>query len=207
MFTHNESTTKSWLISRHPGVVLLDSVGILSSVYWLMQSRHWTTDIYLLTVLLLYGVSALYHHAVYRTWLGKLDHTMIFYVIAITALPYWGYYMPWDWYWGGIITIIAICLVGTVVKTVSFLPRVVSGVTYLAAAVPMMTYFMLNIELVPFPYGAIWIFGLVMYASMLLVYTKQTPDPLPAYWGFREVQHTKLLIATNLHSFVAVSLT
>jgi hemolysin III len=158
-----------------------------------------------MTVVALYSVSALYHHTVYRDWLGKLDHIMIFYVISITALPYWGYIIPFPWYPGGLLAIIVICVVGTVVKTVSFLPRFVSGAAYLAAAVPMVSYFIVHYSHIPTPYGALWMIGLFFHGGLLVVYTLKTPDPFPALFGFREVQHVLLVCATNLHSYVAIT--
>ncbi len=207
MLRHNETKTKPWWYPRHPGVTLLDCAGIVTTFFWLTQSQHWTTDVYLLTLVALYSVSGIYHHVQYRAWLGKLDHIMIFYVIAITALPYWGHIMPWKWYEGGLGLIVCICLLGTIVKTVSFLPRFVSGATYLLASAPMVSYFVIYFGQIGTPYGWWWMIGLLFYGAQLIVYTVTEPNPYPKQFGFREIQHTLLLCATNIHCWVAISLT
>ncbi len=204
---YNESLTKSWWYPRHPGVVILDIIGALSAIYWLTESQHWTTDVYLMTLLLLYGVSGLYHHLVDRFWLRKLDHVMIFYIIAITGLPYWGHIIPWNWYPGGLLLIFIVSLLGTAVKMVSVLPRVVSAAAYLMAAAPMVIDFIVSYQQIPGLQYWTWLFGIVLYALQLMVYTRMQPDPYPAQFGYREIQHVVLLLATNLHCWVAISLT
>ncbi len=206
MFLYNESAGKPWWQPRHPGVVILDTIGVLTSLWWLVASHHWTTDIYLTTIIMLYGVSALYHHAQYSDSLAKLDHIMIFYVIAITALPYWGHITPFDQYWIGPSIVGAICVIGTIVKIVSFLPRFVSAAAYILAAVPMVSYFIFNFEEIPSPFGLLWLGGVCLYGAQLAVYTLKKPDPFSDQFGYREIQHVVLLSATNLHSFIVVSL-
>lgn len=203
---YDESITKAWWYPRHPGVTWLDFVGIWSSFTWLIASPHWTISIYSCVLITLYSVSALYHHVQYREWLGKLDHIMIFYVIAITALPYWGMILPFSWYTGGPLIIVAICLIGTIVKIVSFLPRFVSGLAYIAASVPMVSYFIIYQDLIPNPQRILWLMGIILYGLQLGVYTLQRPDPYTERFGYREIQHLILLCATNLHSWVATSL-
>ncbi|MCU0678394.1 MAG: hemolysin III family protein [Candidatus Pacebacteria bacterium] len=206
MLRYDESSTKPWWYPRHPGVVVLDVLGVAMSTWWLSQSSHWTTDVYLVTFVLLYGVSGLYHHYYDRSWLAKLDHIMIFYIIAITALPYWGHIIPWDWYPGGLLLIVIICLLGTVVKLVSFLPRVVSALAYLAAAAPMVLYFIFSYNEIPTLQYWLWLVGIALYSLQLAVYTRMRPDPYPGQCGYREIQHIVLLAATNLHSSIALSL-
>jgi channel protein (hemolysin III family) len=204
---HNESPAKPWWYPRHPGVVALDITGVMSTLYWIMQSQHSTSTVYLVIVGLLYTVSAIYHHARERIWLGKLDHIMIFYVIAFTALPYWGYVMPFSWHPLGLILILGICVVGTIIKLLSFLPRWVSGLVYIGASTPMVTYFVWFIDSVPSPYQMLWLSGVLLYGLQLIIYTGQYCDWRPAQWGYREQQHVVLLSATNLHSFIAVNIT
>lgn len=204
---YDESSTKPWWYPRHPGVVILDVIGVLTSLWWLVQSQHWTTDVYYFTLVALYTVSGLYHHLVDQSWLCKLDHVMIFYIIAITGLPYWGHIMPWDWYPGGLLLIFIVCLLGTAVKLVNVLHRVVSAIAYLAAAAPMVIDFIVSYDEIPALQYWLWLFGIVLYAIQLAVYTRMRPDPYPSQFGYREIQHIVLLAATNLHSFVALSLT
>jgi hemolysin III len=206
MLKHDESDSKRRLYPRHPGVVILDVIGVVTSLWWLTQSQHWTTDVYLATFVLLYGVSGLYHHYYDRSWLAKLDHIMIFWIVAITALPYWDHIIPWDWYPGGLLLIFIICILGTVVKLVSFLPRVVSAIAYLAAAAPMVIDFIVSYDEIPALQYWLWLFGIVLYTIQLAVYTRMRPDPYPSQFGYREIQHIVLLAATNLHSWIALSL-
>lgn len=206
VFRYDESATKRWWQPRHFGVVAVDSIGVLTSLWWLLYSPHWTTDVYLFTLVALYAVSGAYHHVRYRDWLGRLDHMMIFYIIAITALPYWGHILPWDRYWGGPLLILFICIVGTVIKLVSFLPRFLSAGAYLAAAVPMVSYFILSYDLIPAAQYTWWLVGIALYALQLGVYTLQQPDPYTELFGYREIQHLVLLCATNIHCYVAISL-
>jgi hemolysin III len=204
---YDESSTKPRWYPRHPGVVILDTIGVIMSVYWLTVSVHWTTDIYIFTLAMLYIVSGLYHYVQDRTWLGKLDHIMIFYVIAVTALPYWGHIIPLAWYPGGPLVIIMVCIMGTVVKTLKDLPRFISGFVYVLASLPMVIYFIINFEHITPPYGSLWMIGIVLYSIQLGVYTLKKPNPFNELFGYREIQHIVLLMATNLHTIIAINLT
>ncbi len=203
---YDESSTKPWWYPRHSGVVVLDTVSVTSALWWLGTSTHWTTTIYTITILLLYGVSLVYHFVSYRDWLGKLDHIMIFYVIAITGLPYWGHIMPTTPFWHGIAFVVGICVAGTITKTLHFLPRYLSAVVYLLAAVPMVSYLLINFDRLPTITATLWLVGVGIYGIQLAVYTLKWPDPRPNQFGFRELQHLLLLGATNLHSYIAHSL-
>lgn len=207
MLKYNETSNKVWWYSRHPGVVICDIIGVLTSLSWLVLSTHWTTDVYLATLVMLYTVSGLYHRTQDREWLGKLDHIMIFHVVAITALPYWGYVIPMSWYPGGILLIVTVCILGTVVKTVKVLPRFISGLLYILASLPMVIYFIVYFEYIQAPFGTLWLVGILLYTVQLGVYTLKRPDPLHEILGYREIQHVILLMATNVHALVAVRVT
>jgi channel protein (hemolysin III family) len=203
---YDETTTKPWWRPRHPIVCLLDTTGLLLSLFFWWHATHWSVAVYLLCLAALYFFSGLHHWHLYRTWTGRIDHAMIFVVIAVSALPYWGALIPLPWYPAGPLFIGTIVVVGGGTKLVRSFPRVLSGVLYTLAGVPMVLYFLWRWDDIPAPYNSLWIIGVGLYMLQLMVYTWKWPNFAPDHVGYRDVQHVVLLCATTLHSVIALTL-
>lgn len=206
LFKYDESGTKSALYPRHPLVCYLDIAGIVATTFFFFQSEAIAVQGYLFSIVLLYAFSTLHHWISYADWSRRLDHIMIFAVIAMSAMPYWGAYPPLQWTPAGPILIVAIIALGMIAKLVSFFPKILSSLLYTAAGLPMVVDFLWNWSSSPEPYNFLWIFGVGLYSFQMLIYTFEWFNFKKELFGFREVQHLTLLAATTLHSVIALQL-
>jgi len=160
--------------------------------------------IYLLGVLAMFGVSALYHR---REWspaalavMRRLDHSTIFLAIAGTYTPVAaicldGWFRPavLGTVWGGAaVGILLQWLPVHVPRTLFTAVYVVVGWS-MGLALPQLLHGMgpLGFSLV--------LAGGVMYTSGAVVYAVKLPDPWPRVFGFHEVFHLCTVVAAGLH--------
>jgi len=158
----------------------------------------------------MFGTSALYHRAPWRSeraraWARRIDHSMIFLFIA-------GSYTPFALlaFTGVVPAIVLACVWGGaalgVVLNVSWIdaPKWVTAPVYLLVgwvgviAVPQI-FTELSIAS-----AVLVLVGGVLYTLGALSYATQWPDPFPATFGFHEVFHV-LVIAAAVTQFVAVA--
>lgn len=166
--------------------------------------------IYVASLSAMLGTSALYHR---RTWspvrravMRRLDHTMIFVLVAGTYTP-----VVTATLHGGSETallIVAWCgaLAGVVLTWVwPTAPRWVVAGAYIALG---------WVAVIAMPdiadqagWGAVALLALggVLYTMGAVVYARQRPDPRPAVFGFHEVFHVFVLAAAAAH-FAAVTI-
>ncbi len=169
-----------------------------------------TAAIYAATVLALFGTSAAYHRIASsvraRRVMRRLDHAMIYLLIAGTYTPICLVALPLPWgipvlavVWTGAIT-------GFVLKLAAFnqmkwLGYALYPILGWAAvvAMPVMATHMTGVEL------ALIVAGGVVYSFGLPVLMTRRPDPWPQTFGYHEVWHACTVIAGACH-FVAIGL-
>jgi hemolysin III len=167
-------------------------------------------SLYAASVALLFGTSAAYHRgrwsASWRARMERLDHSMIFVLIAGSNTPFvlellhgalrWGFF---GLIWGG-------ALAGILTKQLAWdAPRWFSVALYLAlgwVAVAILPQVLHEGGVAVLVLVAV---GGVLYSLGAVVYAFQRPDPWPAWFGFHEVFHA-LTIAAFTVQYVAVSL-
>jgi hemolysin III len=157
----------------------------------------------------MFGASALYHRIAWRPsvqpWMRRLDHSMIFLLIAATYTPVLVLGLDGlvpavilGLVWAGAAAGVALKLVWisapgrvavwlyVVLGWVGFalLPEVVRS----AGAVP----------------AVLFIAGGVLYTTGAVVYVRRRPDPRPAVFGFHEVFHLFVIAAAAAH-FIAIA--
>ena len=154
----------------------------------------------------MYFFSSLFHWLPDIDWRGKVDHMMIFVLIAMTAMPYWGSFIPFAWAPLGPVIIIITILIGIGVKLCSFLPRKLSGLLYICAGLPVTFDIALSWEKISSPWNVLWMVGIGFYTAQLIIYTYRLCDFKQDLFGHREMQHIFLLVATTLHSVIAIAL-
>ncbi len=203
---HNESNMKNTWQPRHPIVCILDIIGATIIFLLLLRSTSGIVQLYLFSIVLLYLTSMIHHWLPNKHWSRLLDHIMIFVVIAFSALPYWVAYPPLQWKPEGYIIIISIILLGTVVKLISYFSKHISALLYTLAGLPMVAYFLWHWSDVPSPYNTLWLVGVGVYVLQMFIYTFHWFDFKKRFFGFQEVQHIFLLIATTLHASIALQL-
>ncbi len=152
----------------------------------------------------LFGVSALYHR---RNWspaarrrMRRLDHSMIFMLIAGTYTPICLLALDGAWsvtilsvVWGG-------ALAGIILKVVWIdAPGWLVALVYVllgwagVAALPVIAANVGGAAL------ALIVIGGVLYSVGAVVYARKRPDPVPAVFGYHEVFHTLVTAAAAVH--------
>jgi hemolysin III len=166
--------------------------------------------VYAASVSALFGTSALYHRA---TWTGparrrlrRLDHAMIFLLIAGTYTPVGLLVLEGTLaavvlavVWGGAVAGIVLELAWTTA------PRWLGGTVYLAlgwVAVVAMPQLFTRLGVAG---GLLLVVGGLAYSLGAAVYALRRPDPAPAVFGYHEVFHLLVIAGVAAH-FLAISL-
>ncbi len=166
--------------------------------------------VYAVSVSALFGVSALYHRV---TWTGtvrrrlrRLDHAMIFLLIAGTYTPVGLLVLKGTLasvvlavVWGGAVAgiVLEVAWAGA--------PRWLGGVVYLAlgwVAVVAMPQLFARLGVAG---GLLIVAGGLVYSAGAAVYALRRPDPVPAVFGYHEVFHLLVIVGVAAH-FLAISL-
>ena len=159
---------------------------------------------YALSIVALFGVSALYHRV---DWEGpaaarmrKLDHSMIFIAIAATHTPVALIAMPPGPGW----TLFTIVWVGAVVGILSrvFLPQ---APAWLVAA-PYVLVGWSSLVVVNHVWNAVDLAGFILllvgglfYTAGAVIFALKRPDPWPDYFGFHEIFHVCTVAGAACH--------
>jgi hemolysin III len=148
----------------------------------------------------MFGASALYHRgnwrAVWRRRLQRLDHAMIFLLIAGTATPAFLLATSGLFRLAGLIGIWVLTAAATGIRMVWMrAPELVAGGTFVGlgwAAGLSLPGVWLHAGAVP---GALMIAGGLLYTAGALSYHWRRPDPCPAVFGYHEVFHVYVCAA------------
>jgi hemolysin III len=159
----------------------------------------------------LLGTSALYHRVNWRRpeirrWVRRLDHSMIFLLIAGTVTPFAVLVMDGPLANALLIAVWAGALAGIVVEVVWVdAPKWVSTIVYLAVGWIGLLGFPAIVVAAGVGAGALIAAGGVLYTAGALVYARQRPDPNPAVFGYHEIFHALVLAAAAAH-FAAIAI-
>lgn len=165
---------------------------------------RWTTSIYAVSLIALFGCSALLHRGHWsdrtRPWFRRLDHSMIFVFIAGTYTPVTALSLD-----GGfarlILTAVWIGAVAGVAVTVFWIdsPRWVTSGCYIAVGwIAVLAIPALWSSLGPARF-ALLAGGGLLYTVGAVVYARKRPDPIPAVFGYHEVFHALVIAAVICH--------
>jgi len=156
--------------------------------------------IYSASLVLLFGMSALYHcpnwRPTTRAWLKRLDHAAIFVLIAGSYTPFCMVALQ-----GGVgdrLLLMAWIGAGVGILQAVFwvrAPRVVTAALYLALGWAVVPY-------VPQIWAAIGALGIslvgccgALFTAGAVIYALKRPDPLPSVFGYHEVFHSLVIVA------------
>jgi hemolysin III len=157
----------------------------------------------------LLGTSALYHRVTWRprarAWLRRLDHAMIFVLIAGTYTPFALLVVD-----GTLQTVVLVGVWSGAAAGIVLTTLWVDAPTWLTAA----TYVGLGwFSIIAIPEitaragaGALALLaaGGVAYTAGAVVYARRRPDPRPATFGYHEIFHVLVVVAAAAH-FTAVA--
>jgi len=166
--------------------------------------------IYAVSLSALFGTSALYHRVNWtrpevRMWMRRLDHSMIFFLIAGTYTPFALLALHGALASAILIVVWIGAIAGAIVEMVWIdHPKWVAALIYLSLG---------WVAVVAFPElwtsmgvgGALLVaVGGLLYTAGAVVYATQRPNPNPAIFGYHEVFHLFVIAAAVAH-FSAVA--
>jgi len=165
---------------------------------------RWSAAVYAAAVSGLLGTSALYHRVTWRPrvrrWMRRLDHSMIFVLIAATYTPVALVALPGELpkivlalVWAGAVT-------GVIAKVAWIdAPKWLFAIFYVALGWTTVAVF----GEMPAAIGWLGVagFGLggLLYTGGAVVYATRRPDPSPTVFGYHEIFHVLVLVAASLH--------
>jgi hemolysin III len=160
--------------------------------------------IYALAVSALFGTSALYHTHTWRPrarrWMRRLDHSMIFVLIAGTYTPVALLALKGSLGSTILVVVWAGALGGVLFKLVWIdAPKWVFAAVYIALGWVAASVF----GQLPAAIGWLGVAGLaaggLLYTVGAVVYASGRPNPLPKVFGYHEVFHALVIAAAALH--------
>ncbi len=160
--------------------------------------------IYAFAVSALLGTSALYHRVTWRPtarrWMRRLDHSMIFVLIAGTYTPVALLALRGALASTILIVMWAGALGGVIFKLVWIdAPKWLFALVYVALGLVTATVF----GELPATIGWLGVAGLatggLLYLIGAVIYASGKPNPWPKVFGYHEVFHTLVLAAAGLH--------
>ncbi len=164
--------------------------------------------IYAAAVCGLFGASALYHRVTWspgpRRWMRRLDHSMIFVMIAGSYTPFALLVLS------GTLATVVLCVVwagalgGVILKLVWIdAPKLFIAAVYVALGWVGVAVMPQLFEKVGVAATTLVIAGGLLYTVGAVIYAFRRPDPVPAVFGYHEVFHTLVIAAAAAH-YVAV---
>lgn len=178
--------------------------GVLLIVFAGGAAGRAAASIYAGTLLLVFGTSAAYHRLAHsyraRQIMQRLDHSMIYLLIAGTYAPICLVALPLRWGVPLLATVTAIGIFGIIIKlasirrlhTVGYALYLVMGWAAVVAS-PALARYLTGFQL------ALVVAGGVAYTLGLPVLLLRKPDPWPRSFGYHEVWHGFTVLAAILH--------
>jgi hemolysin III len=166
--------------------------------------------IYAASVSALFGISALYHRGNWsdgwRRRLQRLDHAMIFFLIAGTATPAFLLAMRGD---VGLVCLIAIWTLtltaaGIHMTWMNGPERLIGGMFLALGWLAGLALPEVWIHAGPAP-GALMLAGGLLYTAGAISYHRRRPDPVPSVFGYHEVFHAYVCAAATCQ-YIAIAL-
>ncbi len=200
-------TLRGWL---HFGALCVAVPAVLALIWAADGLVMLAAAVYGISVIGLFGASSAYHllgrTSETRLWLRKLDHSMIFVLIAGTYTPIMTLVLPASWSTPLLIVIWTTALVGVLLK-VTRLNEDRGGGSWLYivmgwAAVITMPKLLSELGVLRFSLLAA---GGLLYTVGAVILGKGRPDPAPRVFGYHEVWHSFTIGAGMCH-FILVAM-
>ena len=161
-------------------------------------------SIFGLSLIALYTASALYHllplspPGVAR--LRRVDHMMIFVLIAGTYTPFCLLALDGGWRVGLLALVWSLALCGVLLKYLWMeAPRWLSVVLYVGVGWTALVATPSLLQTIP-SRGVAWVLGGgLVYSAGAIIYGLRRPNPIPGVFGFHEVWHLFVMVGSACH--------
>jgi hemolysin III len=205
---YTKPVLRGWLHLIWFGASLV--LGTLLLVHAHGPARITAIAIYAASVSALFGISALYHRGnwtdAWRRRLQRLDHVMIFFLIAGTATPAFLLAMRGAFGLTCLIVMWSLTLTAAAIHMARMrAPEVVVGATFLGlgwVAGVALPGVWIHAGAEP---GALMLAGGLLYTTGAISYHRRRPDPYPSVFGYHEVFHAYVCAAATCQ-FIATAL-
>ena len=167
-------------------------------------------SVYVFSLSALLGTSALYHRVTWgdgaRRWMRRLDHTMIFVLIAGTYTPFAVLVMEGTLAEVVLVGVWALAVGGAVLNLAWWnAPKWFTAAVYLSTGwVAIVALPQLWEKMGPVGVGLIALGGL-LYTAGAIVYATRRPDPSPEVFGYHEIFHL-FVIAAAAAQYAAIAI-
>ncbi|HEV7459083.1 MAG TPA: hemolysin III family protein [Solirubrobacteraceae bacterium] len=152
----------------------------------------------------LFGASALYHRVNWSTagarrWMRRLDHSMIFLLIAGTYTPFAVLALDGPLATAILVVVWSAALGGIVLKLVWIdAPKWLVALIYVAIGWVALAAFPQLLSKLGVTATAMVAAGGLLYTAGALVYARRRPDPAPTVFGYHEIFHALVILAAAL---------
>jgi hemolysin III len=205
---YTKPALRGWLHLIWFGASLAAGTLLLARVHG--AARITAVAIYAASVSALFGISALYHRGTWtdawRRRLQRLDHAMIFFLIAGTATPAFLLAVRGGFGLACVIVMWSLTLTAGVIHMARMvLPERLVGAVFLGLgwmgglALPAVW---IRGGAVP---GALMLTGGLLYTAGAISYHRRWPDPCPSVFGYHEVFHAYVCAAATCQ-FIGIAL-
>ncbi len=167
--------------------------------------------IYAVSLSALFGTSALYHRVNWkrpsaRRWMRRLDHSMIFLLIAGTYTPFALLVLHGPLAYAILAVVWVGALAGAIMEMVWIeSPKWVHALVYLALGWVAVAAFPSLLSAMGLTGALLLATGGALYTAGAVIYATQRPDPNPAVFGYHEVFHLFVIAAAAIH-FTTIAL-
>lgn len=157
--------------------------------------------IYAVSVAGLFGASALYHRVPWasdtaRRWMRRIDHSMIFLVIAGTYTPFAVLALHGTLALVILVVVWSAALAGIVLNLLWIdAPKWLVASIYVALGWVGLSAFPQMLAHIGVTATLMVAVGGVLYTLGAIVYARQRPDPVPAVFGYHEIFHALVILA------------
>lgn len=200
---------------REPINSLTHGIGAIAAVAGLVLLLHEATirgsinqlvafSVFGLSMIFLYTSSTLFHALPVKEktlkLLQKLDHSMIYVLIAGTYTPICLLVLEGSWKWGFFTTVWSLAVIGIIKKFLWMdAPRWLSTSFYLGMGWLAVITFPALMDKLPLAF-LIWIsVGGLAYTLGAIIYGIKKPNPVPDWFGHHEIWHLFVLAGTSSH--------
>jgi hemolysin III len=159
--------------------------------------------IYAMSLSGLYAASAAFHRVNWRPttwkWMRRLDHSMIFVLIAGTYTPYALLVLPAPWSTVVLATVWGGGLVGIALRMLTRGLNALEQTLYLGLGWVALLTLPVSIGRLGWIEAILMFSGGLLYTAGAIIFRLRRPDPNPAVFGYHEVWHSMVIGASLCH--------